>query len=188
MQTYYDDNYSKVSHKDWWSPIEVKTWLFKELFPICLKEYYLKNKIRKQKDFKYEEECKRYYFVEECKEIKVNNTMDIIELNDNVRILQTFYTTYRERRLKFNCGSSKMYNSLLLLLEGCTIELYLPYIAGNLGIECNSLKELKDYIISRKIDNQKIISYSQIELLLRCFIECIEKGKANLSQQGYSEF
>lgn len=188
LKTYYDDKYSKVSHKDWWSPIEVKNWLIKELFPICLKEHCLEKRIKNKKDINYEEECKRYYCLEKSKEIKVDNSLDINELNDKVRTLQSFYANYRQRRVKFSSGSNKLYHAMLLLIEGCTEKPHIPYIAGNLGIKCESLKELKEYFLNEKNKNQTVMYYSQIELLLRCFIECIEKGRSNLSLQSYTEF
>lgn len=66
--------------------------------------------------------------------------------------------------------------------------MYIPYIAGKLGVDCRDINGIKCYASSNKYDNGKYLTYGEIELLLRCFIECIEKGLSIMSQQDYVDF
>ncbi len=188
LKTYYDEPQCKLSPKDWWTPTYVRQWLFNELFPACLEEYYKNMKQKVSKQFDFVDECKRYCTPQQCKKIRITNRNDMVELNTYIRLLQCFYSIQTHRRLKFLKGSEGLYNSFLILLKGCTEKLYLPYIMGNLGITESTLDSLYGFIYRKKAENLGKLSYSQIELLLRCFIECVEKGMANLSQEDYIAF
>lgn len=188
LKTYYDEPRHKVSSKDWWTPTYVSQWLFNELFPACLEEHYKNMEQNVPKQFNYVDECKRYCTPQQCEKIRITNRNDMTELITYIRLLQCFYSIQTHRTLNFIKGSKGLYNSFLILLKGCTEKLYLSYILEKLGITESTLDSLYGFIYRKKAENPGKLSYSQIELLLRCFIECVENGKANLSQEDFIAF
>ncbi len=93
---------------------------------------------------------KTYYDDPQCK------------LNTYIRLLQRFYLIHTHRRIKFLKGSKRLYNSFLILLEGCTEKLYLPYLMGNLRIVENTTDSLYGFVRKKKEENLEKLTYSQI--------------------------
>ncbi len=184
----YANPHFSISHETWWSPEEVKKWLFEELFPISLKEYYSKNKTRVPRNFDYVKECTRFYGCEVCEKIEVSNAFDMEELYRDVCALQEFYAISNGKNLKLKKGSAGLYKILKILMEKCTRELYLPYIASKLGIIAETVldnKVIYQYIDEKESENEFDLTYLKIELLLRCVKEVISAGKPSLSQNEY---
>lgn len=186
LKTYYTNPRSKLSDRNWWNPMQVRAWLFDEFFPVCLKEYYRYNRIKNIHKINFRQECRKHCIEQRDKRIKVANKTDMIELYDTICILQNFYAISINRQVHFEGGSNDFYNSLRLLIKGCTEDLYYPYINSKLGIEEYTREALYDYL--RRKNNLYKLSYLQVEMTLRCFIECISKGKTELSQKEYIEF
>lgn len=187
LQPYYDDYNSKISKKDWWSPEYVRKWLFEELFPESIKEYYTRGKKRNRYKINYIEECRKYYTAQENRELRIH-MFSLEELAFITRVLQSFFSINIHREITFSNGTSKLYTSFEVLVNTCENEVYLSYISGNLGSNLDTMNDLRNYISTKKIENSCKLTYSQIELLLRCFIECIEVGMSTLSASEYKVY
>ena len=188
LTTSYITNNLKASEKDWWSPITVRKWLFDEFFPECLRNYYRKNRIRKMKNINYKEECKKYYSFQGDTRIKVKDMNNLEGISVHLNELQTFYAIYPERQVRFMNGSKKLYESFMILFNGCNKELYMPFLIGNLKMCERNVRTIEEFIIRKQEENPRKLRYSQIEVLLRCCIECMKNGQVSLSQQENAEF
>lgn len=187
LQPYYDDYNFKISKKDWWSPEYVRKWLFEELFPESIKQYYTRGNKRNRYKINYIEECKKYYTAQENKELRIH-MFSLEELAFSTRVLQSFYSIHIHREIIFSNGTSKLYTSFEVLVNTCESDVCISYIAGNLGSNLDTMNDLKEYIGRKKIENVGKLTYSQIEMLLRCFIECIEVGMSTLSASDYKVY
>lgn len=183
----YTENNFFVSSKDWWTPMQVRKWLYGELFPKTLQWYAKKQKWKNYKKIDYAEEAKKYYSSEESGQLYVEDYMNINELIKCISKLQMFYSSVTSRRICLVDENAKgIYKILDILLKSCTEGLHIQFFREKLGVKVNSESQLFEEVSNLCREDKKEITYLQIDMLLRCCLECLNTGNVRLHATDYT--
>lgn len=187
LKTYYTESFFHMSSKGWWTPIQARKWLFEQLFPKCLQWYAKSNGWKNYKKIDYVSEAKNYYSSEQSKKLHVEDRMDVNELVRCISKLQVFFSIPSDRRVYMGEESEGIYKILNVLLGCCTAELYIQYFREKLGIEIDSEKQLREAVSDLCRKNKNVVTYLQVDMLLRCCIECLKNGNVKMNTTAYKE-
>lgn len=187
LKTYYMENYFHMSSREWWTPIQARKWLFEELFPKCLQWYAKTNGWKDYKKRDFISEVKQYYSSEQSKQIYVEDRMDVNELARCISKLQAFFSVSVNRRVCFEEKSKGIYKILDILLKCCTKELYIQYFREKLGGDFISEEQLREKVSDLCRKGINVVTYLQVDMLLRCCMECLKNGNVKLNATAYTE-
>lgn len=187
LAPYYQESSFVVSSKEWWTPIQARKWLFEELFPKCLQWYAEFNRWKDYKNIDYISEAKKYYSLETSKKLHIEDRMDVNELARCISKLQVFFSVPVNRRVYFEEKSRGIYKILDVLLNCCTKKLYIQYFREKLMGDFNSEEQLREKVSNLCREGIKVVTYLQVDMLLRCCMECLENGNVKLNAVAYTE-
>lgn len=185
MPPYPYKNGNIVSDKDWWDADIARNWIEN----VLCKKIESKTPLKKSNSIIGLFERKPTSTVERIHLICPEEKYQAIEIGPNmekmksvVKILQSYFSIKKRiMGISVDCYN-KMYNALVELTKSINNEDCLLYVGEKLGIEhsCRNVNGIINHI-NAKCRNRKdsTIDYSEIEMLLRCFIEELDNGEVN---------
>lgn len=186
MAPYPYNNGNTISDKDWWDADRARKWIEGVL---CKKIESKTNKIKldskigffNKKDACTGERIQLIFPEEKYHAIEIEPNIE--KIKSVVKALQTYFSN-KKRIMDVSADCyNKMYNALIELTKSINKQNCLLFVGKKLGIERDyrNVNGIIDHI-SAKCRNRKDskIDYSEVDLLLRCFIEEFDNGEANV--------
>lgn len=187
LKTHYKENYFYMSSKAWWTPIQARKWLYEELFPKCLQWYFKSRRCKDYKKMDFICEARKYYSPEQSRQLNIKDRMDINELIQCISKLQIFYAIPSNRRICLDDKSKRVYKILDILLKYCTNKLHIQFFREKLGVTISTERQLREEVLKLCREERKTLTYLQIDMLLRCCMECLENGNVKLNATANRE-
>ncbi len=196
LQPYYTEHNTFMDREGLWSPSKVRKWLLENLFADAIRsstERRRSNKIPERDGINKTIDAITAVYMDEIlssirtldKRIPGKITSEE-ELLDIVNILHSYFSLPNAKDY-YGVERLEIYDMLLTLLEGLDLEnTSYRYIASNLGNLEIHTKEEAIIFVEHLIGVQKekrIYSANDIERVLRCVRECIERTSEELGFQ-----